>query len=66
MMRIRHFFLTGIQVLFFLIATQVSALSQSAQNAQSTDGPWLRPKGPHGALIWGRRDGLIFGLPSPG
>jgi hypothetical protein len=27
---------------------------------------WIRPKAPGEALIWGRRDGLIFGLPSPG
>jgi hypothetical protein len=27
---------------------------------------WIRPQAPGEALIWGRRDGLIFGLPSPG
>jgi len=27
---------------------------------------WVRPKDANGALIWGRRDGLVFGLPSPG
>src|SRR5918996_1708310 len=27
---------------------------------------WMRPQAPGQALIWGRRDGLIFGLPSPG
>ncbi|MPY90797.1 MAG: hypothetical protein GEU99_23155 [Luteitalea sp.] len=30
------------------------------------DDGWLRPKAADDALIWGRRDGLIFGLPSPG
>ncbi|MGE0131660.1 MAG: hypothetical protein AB7U82_26555 [Blastocatellales bacterium] len=27
---------------------------------------WLRPKASGEPLIWGRRDGLVFGLPSPG
>src|SRR5688572_19742883 len=27
---------------------------------------WLRPEDPNGTLNWGRKDGLIFGLPSPG
>jgi hypothetical protein len=27
---------------------------------------WIRPIAPGQALIWGRRDGLVFGLPSPG
>jgi hypothetical protein len=27
---------------------------------------WIRPGTPGGPLIWGRRDGLIFGLPSQG
>jgi hypothetical protein len=30
------------------------------------DGVWIRPKAAGDALIWGRKDGLIFGLPSPG
>lgn len=29
-------------------------------------GKWIRPHDPHGALIWGRSDGVVFGLPSPG
>lgn len=27
---------------------------------------WVRPRAADAALVWGRRDGLIFGLPSPG
>src|ERR687892_1549092 len=27
---------------------------------------WIRPQAPGEALIWGRKDGLVFGLPSPG
>lgn len=27
---------------------------------------WIRPSSPDEALVWGRRDGIVFGLPSPG
>ncbi len=60
MVYIRRFSTTGLQILFLLIGMQALVAGQLA------DGPWLRPKDSHGALIWGRRDGLIFGLPSPG
>jgi hypothetical protein len=30
------------------------------------DSLWIRPQKPGDPLIWGRRDGIIFGLPSPG
>ena len=56
----RRFFVTGLQLLFLLTGTQALAVSQNG------DGQWLRQKDPQGALIWGRRDGIIFGLPSPG
>ncbi len=28
--------------------------------------PWIQPHAPGDPLIWGRRDGIVFGLPSPG
>src|SRR5262245_41458253 len=28
--------------------------------------PWIRPEGAEAPLIWGRRDGIVFGLPSKG
>jgi len=34
--------------------------------ALAADSLWVRPQKPGGPLIWGRRDGIIFGLPSPG
>ncbi len=37
-----------------------------AEDASSGDSPWIRPGDPKGALVWGRRDGIVFGLPSPG
>ena len=60
MIFIRCLFMIGLQLLFLLTGAQAMAVSQNG------DGQWLRPKDPQGALIWGRRDGLIFGLPSPG
>lgn len=32
----------------------------------AADAEWLRPQGPGDPLVWGRKDGLVFGLPSPG
>jgi hypothetical protein len=29
-------------------------------------GAWIRPSGPDGALIWGRTDGIVFGIRSTG
>ncbi len=60
MIFIRRLSMIGLQLLFLLTGTQALAVSQNG------DGQWLRPKDPQGALIWGLRDGLIFGLPSPG
>ncbi len=60
MIFIRRLSMIGLQLSFLLAGTQALAVSQNG------DGQWLRPKDPQGALIWGRRDGIIFGLPSPG
>ena len=32
----------------------------------AADTDWLRPQAPGDPLVWGRKDGLVFGLPSPG
>jgi hypothetical protein len=32
----------------------------------AADQVWLRPQAPGDPLVWGRKDGLVFGLPSPG
>ncbi len=34
--------------------------------AIAQDSPWIRPAKPGDPLIWGRRDGVVFGLPSEG
>ncbi len=56
-----------------LVAAAVAATGAAAAQTQpaasapvvDADG-WLRPKTAGDALIWGRRDGVIFGLPSTG
>ena len=35
-------------------------------SARAGDSQWVRPMGPDEPLTWGRRDGLVFGLASPG
>src|ERR1700744_4804635 len=37
----------------------------SAPQADATS-PWIQPQAPGDPLIWGRKDGILFGLPSPG
>jgi hypothetical protein len=37
----------------------------SAPQADATS-PWIQPHAPDDPLIWGRKDGILFGLPSPG
>ncbi len=37
-----------------------------AAPASALDSAWIQPQHSSDALIWGRRDGIIFGLPSPG
>jgi hypothetical protein len=40
--------------------------SAQSRSAVSVDSPWIRPERADGPLLWGRKDGIIFGLPSPG
>jgi len=56
----KRFLITGLSLL-----TLIAGLRPSA-SAQDADSVWVRPKDANGALTWGRRDGLVFGLPSPG
>lgn len=56
----------------FLIVVSAAGLlapmALCAQNAaeQPASSVWIRPQHPGDPLIWGRRDGVLFGLPSPG
>jgi hypothetical protein len=37
-----------------------------ASSSFAQDSEWVRPQQPGDPLIWGRRDGIVFGVPSPG
>ncbi len=45
-------------------AVLLAVLEGAGLSAQSSE--WVRPTKPGDPLIWGRRDGVVFGLPSPG
>lgn len=50
-------------------ATQTPAQNPTPAPAQSADAissQWIQPHAPGDPLIWGRKDGIVFGLPSPG
>ena len=40
--------------------------SAHALAIRSADSQWIRPHNPGDPLIWGRKDGIVFGLPSTG
>lgn len=47
-----------------LLAAALLALFTAS--AYASDSLWIRPEKPGDPLTWGRRDGIAFGLPSPG
>lgn len=49
-----------------LAAIALEPPSMQAQVANAADSQWIRPQKPGDPLIWGRRDGIVFGLPSSG
>jgi hypothetical protein len=59
-MATRRAVMTALLIVFLLTRTQASGVSKAE------DGPWIRPQDPNGALVWGRKDGIVFGIPSPG
>jgi hypothetical protein len=62
------------RLLALLALTTIAAPAAIAQNttpaptqeAATPSSPWIQPHAPGDPLIWGRRDGIVFGLPSPG
>jgi hypothetical protein len=51
----------------FLASSQVIAQSPTPAPPKNADtSQWIQPNAPGDPLIWGRRDGILFGLPSPG
>src|SRR5580704_5071538 len=72
-MRRHHFFrcfpaLLRAVTTIFLAST--AAIAQGATTSAAPQNPetsrWIQPNAPGDPLIWGRRDGIVFGLPSPG
>ena len=53
-------------VVMFLVATALSPQFIRGQVANPVDSEWIRPHKPGDALIWGRKDGIVFGIPSEG
>jgi hypothetical protein len=44
----------------------ISSLGSRPLIAQAEESQWIRPVKPQDPLIWGRKDGIVFGLPSAG
>ena len=71
-MRRHHLFrcfptLLGAVATIFLALPQAIAQSPAPAPPQNPDtSQWIQPNAPGDPLIWGRRDGIVFGLPSPG
>jgi hypothetical protein len=45
---------------------QNAPLPHAGAAASSFSSSWIQPAAPGDPLIWGRKDGIVFGLPSPG
>lgn len=62
-------FITITRLLPAVVAVLLLApIAHCARNAADQPHPstWIRPQHPGDPLVWGRRDGIVFGLPSPG
>lgn len=61
--------MTILSLAILALATTAFALPQppvQAQSTSATNSQWIRPQNPGDPLIWGRKDGIVFGLPSKG
>ncbi|HEY3988238.1 MAG TPA: hypothetical protein VGM02_03000 [Acidobacteriaceae bacterium] len=71
-----HPFSPFLRSAFSLVTTALAAAlftspAYAAQNpaspqSASISSQWIQPHAPGDPLIWGRKDGILFGLPSPG
>ena len=71
LMRKRHSFFRLLVVLALSTVTAPFTIAQNTtparpQQTAALSSPWIQPHAPGDPLIWGRRDGIVFGLPSPG
>jgi hypothetical protein len=55
-----------LRALSFWIALILSFVASTPACLYGADSDWVRPLGAKEPLIWGRKDGIIFGLPSDG
>ncbi len=70
-MRKHHSLSRLLAVLALSMATAPFTIAQNTtsappQQTATLSSPWIQPHAPGDPLIWGRRDGIVFGLPSPG
>lgn len=50
----------------FLLSAALEPHSAYGQVTSHIDSEWIRPHKRGDPLIWGRKDGIVFGIPSPG
>jgi len=62
-----HFSWSGARSLrWFLLFVCILCWAAVARTEASAESDWIRPEAPGTPLIWGRKDGIVFGLPSDG
>jgi hypothetical protein len=59
---------SSLMALFSIISASLIfvllSISLTSPVARGDESDWIRPTGPDQPLIWGRKDGIVFGLPS--
>ncbi len=50
----------------FLLSAALEPRSSYGQATSHTDSEWIRPHKRSDPLIWGRKDGIVLGIPSRG
>ena len=58
--------LAAIAILFGSSAAVAQVTPASPQNTTAASSAWIQPQASGDPPIWGRKDGIVFGLPSPG
>jgi hypothetical protein len=62
-----HMVMSLIRLSMSLSLVMITMIGQAAETTESLSDMWVRPSGTTTApLVWGRRDGIVFGLPSEG
>src|SRR6201996_855497 len=72
LMRRHHLFryfatlLSAVTTIFLASSPAIAQGATSVPPQNPDTSQWIQPHAPGDPLIWGRRDGIVFGLPSPG